>query len=293
MRMNFFRRLSLFSVCLIALLHGSLSFAEEGAGEGAVDHSEHMGHTKQDVSDSPMDHSQHMAQGEGMDHSEHMGHTKQNASDSPMDHSQHMAEGMDHSQHAGHDHSDHKMTLDAEGMVMNWNDEQLPNDCQSLNKEYQFTVKAGVKYAEPFNDTVFGFDQHEFYVEPCSKVTVTFINEDEIRHQWMMHGLPKYIYQQGMFHLEAAGGATKVGTFIVPSGDKTYLVHCDIAQHMENGMKSQLVVGKGSGDLTSIPGVTGSIWPDQYAVPGGPPALLAVLFFGFIFAFSLVRKLGA
>ena len=188
---------------------------------------------------------------------------------------------VDHGQNAGHDHSDHKMTLDAEGMVMNWNDEQLPNVCQSLNKEYQFTVKAGVKYAEPFNDTVFGFDQHEFYVEPCSKVTVTFINEDEICHQWMMHVLPKCICQQGMFHREAAGGAIKVGTFIVPSGDKTYLAHCDIAQHVENGMKSQLVVGKGSGDLTSIPGVTGSIWPDQYAVPGGPSALLAALFFGF------------
>jgi hypothetical protein len=272
--MNFFRRLSLFSLCLFSLLFSSLSIAQEGANESIVDHSGHMGNANQNAADSPMDHSQHMPQGEGMDHSQHMA----------------QGEGMDHSQHAGHDHSDHKMTLDAEGMVMNWNDEQLPNDCQSLNKEYQFTVRAGVKYAEPFNGTVFGFDQHEFYVEPCSKVTVTFINEDEIRHQWMMHGLPKYIYQQGMFHLEAAGGATKVGTFIVPSGDKTYLVHCDIAQHMENGMKSQLVVGKGSGDLTSIPGVTGSIWPDQYAVPGGFPALLLVLFFGLVFSFVLVRK---
>ena len=182
------------------------------------------------------------------------------------------------------------MTLDDEGMVMNWNNDELPIDCSSISREYQFTVKAGVEYAKQFDDTVFGFDQHEFHVEPCSKVTVTFINEDKVRHQWMMHGLPKYIYQEGMFHLEAAGGATKVGTFIVASDDKTLLVHCDIAQHMENGMKSQFVVGKGSGDLSSIPGLSGSIWPDQYPVLGGDLALLVALLSGFIFAFLLVRK---
>ncbi|MEE9346131.1 MAG: copper oxidase, partial [Methylococcales bacterium] len=50
--------------------------------------------------------------------------------------------------------------------------------------------------------------------------------------------------------------------------DKTYLVHCDVAQHTENGMKAQLVVGKGNedGDLPSIPGVTPPIWADNYTV---------------------------
>jgi len=42
----------------------------------------------------------------------------------------------------------------------------------------------------------------------------------------------------------------------VPSDDKTYLVHCDIAQHMEKGMKAELVVGRGSGDLWAVPGVS-------------------------------------
>ena len=74
----------------------------------------------------------------------------------------------------------------------------------------------------------------------------------------MVHGLPKYIYDQGMFHLEAAGGSRKSGSIIVPSDNKTYLIHCDIAQHMEKGMKAQLVVGKGSGDLPSIPGISGA-----------------------------------
>ena len=51
---------------------------------------------------------------------------------------------------------------------------------------------------------------------------------------------------------------------ILPPGDKTYLVHCDIAQHMEKGMKAQLKVGKGDGDLPSIPGVTAYVEADDY-----------------------------
>ena len=148
------------------------------------------------------------------------------------------------------------MVMDATGMVMNANSETLPHDCQEISRDHEFTVVAGTEYANSFADTIFGFNQHEWKVEPCSRVTITFKNEDQVRHQWMVHGLPKYIYDQGMFHMEAAGGFNQVGTFIVPSDDRTYLAHCDIAQHMEKGMKGQLVVGKGSGDLWSIPGLT-------------------------------------
>jgi hypothetical protein len=68
-----------------------------------------------------------------------------------------------------------------------------------------------------------------------------------------------------MFHLEVSGPGEVSGTLILPPGDKTYLVHCDIAQHMEKGMKGQLIVGKGSEQLPSIPGVTASIYPDDYS----------------------------
>ena len=93
---------------------------------------------------------------------------------------------------------------------------------------------------------------------------MTFVNDDSIRHQWMIHGLPKYLYPGGMFHLEAAGGESRTGSFIVPSDDKTYLVHCDMTQHMEKGMKAQLVVGRGSGDLWSIPGISDDLIHDTY-----------------------------
>lgn len=155
-----------------------------------------------------------------------------------------------------HQHHMPGMTMDATGMVMNANSERLPEDCQAISRDYEFSVIASTSYAEPFAGTTFGFNDHQWRVEPCSRITVTFKNEDEVRHQWMIHRLPKYLYDQGMFHMEAAGGATQQGTFIVPSDDKTYLVHCDIAQHMEKGMKAQLIVGKGSGDLWSIPGIS-------------------------------------
>ena len=166
-------------------------------------------------------------------------------------------ENVDHSHH-------HNMSLDEAGMVMNANSTKLPRDCQQISREYQFEVTAKTSYAVDFPGNIFGMNQHEHKVEPCSRITVTFINQDDVRHQWMVHGLPKYLYAAGMFHLEAAGGQQKTGTFIVPSEDKTYLVHCDIAQHMEKGMKAQLVVGKGNGDLWGVPSISNNFYMDDY-----------------------------
>jgi plastocyanin len=162
------------------------------------------------------------------------------------------------------EHHHHNMTLDSSGLVMNSNDNTLPQDCDKLSRDYNIKVYAGTKYAADYPGTVFGMDQHEYQVEPCSRITVTFVNEDEVRHQWMIHGLPRYLYPGGMFHLEAAGGHSQTGTFIVPSDNKTYLVHCDMSQHMEKGMKAQLKVGKGSGDLWAIPGVSKGFIQDIY-----------------------------
>ncbi len=158
----------------------------------------------------------------------------------------------------------HNMTLDSSGMVMNANTSKLPRDCPQISHEHHITVYAGVEYAIDFPGSIYGLSEHEHQVEPCSRITVTFINKDEVRHQWMVHGLPKYLYPAGMFHLEAAGGHQQTGTFIVPSEHKTYLVHCDIAQHMEKGMKAQLKVGKGDGDLWSVPSVSNNFFSDIY-----------------------------
>jgi len=163
------------------------------------------------------------------------------------------------------DHGDgHLMDMDG-AMVMGQNVDTLPGGCDKVAASKEITVRAGHKYSEKFPGTMWAFDQQEFQFEPCTKLTVHFVNEDEIRHQWMMHGLPKYLYPKGMFHLEVSGPGSVTGTLILPPGDKTYLVHCDIAQHMEKGMKAQLKVGKGGEDLPSIPGVTASVFPDDYS----------------------------
>jgi len=178
------------------------------------------------------------------------------------------AGAVDYQEHDGMlmNHGDGHLMDMAGGMVMGQNADTLPGGCDSISETKEITVHAGHQYAEKFPGRMFAFDTQEFNFKPCTKLTVHFVNEDKIRHQWMMHGLPKYLYPKGMFHLEISGPAKISGTLILPPGDKTYLVHCDIAQHMEKGMKAQLKVGKGDGDLPSIPGVTANVVVDDYKI---------------------------
>jgi len=171
-------------------------------------------------------------------------------------------DAMDHSHHDGH-----QMAVTSAGVVMNENHDTLPRDCSAISRDYTFTISAGRKYARDFPGMIFGMSQHEIQVEPCSRLKITFVNEDSVRHQWMVHGLPKYLYPAGMFHIEASGGQSMTGTFIVPGDDRTYLVHCDMAQHMEKGMRGQLLVGNGSGDLWGVPGISSDFHRFSY-LPG-------------------------
>jgi hypothetical protein len=67
-----------------------------------------------------------------------------------------------------------------------------------------------------------------------------------------------------MLHLELYGQGELHASLIVPSIKKTYLVHCELAQHAEKGMKSQLKVEGGDGDLSSISGISVAINTDDY-----------------------------
>ncbi len=241
-----------------------------GHNMGEMDHSEHdmssMDHSDHDMSeDSSDEHADH-----NMDHSKHEDHSGHDMSEmddmGSMDHSGHDMSGHDH-----HMHGDHIMDMDG-GMVMGQNLDKLPSSCKSISEEIEITVHAGRKYAVNFPGTAFAFDNQQWHVKPCSKITWHFVNDDQVRHQFMIHGLPKYIYKNGMFHLEVTGPRTISGTIIVPATDATYLAHCDISQHMEKGMKAQLVVGSGGDDLPSIPGVTPYLFTDSYEVEDLPVA---------------------
>jgi uncharacterized cupredoxin-like copper-binding protein len=156
------------------------------------------------------------------------------------------------------------MQMDEKGMVMNSNSDNLPKDCPKISETVNLTVHAGHKYAEKFNGKMFAFDQQQWDVKPCAKINITFVNDDQIRHQFMIHGLPGYLYPDGMLHLELYGQGELHASLIVPSIKKTYLVHCELAQHAEKGMKSQLKVEGGDGDLSSISGISVAINTDDY-----------------------------
>lgn len=163
---------------------------------------------------------------------------------------------------AQHEHHHHNMQLDRDGMVMNSNEDELPKDCEKISVEISIIVEVGKAYAQP--GFAFGYDNHEYRIPPCARISVTLVNKDNVRHQWMVHGLPRYLYPQGMFHLEVSGLRSKTGKFIVPSDEETYLIHCDISHHMEKGLKAQLIVGRGNGDLPSVPTISANRRADRY-----------------------------
>ncbi|WP_090330648.1 cupredoxin domain-containing protein [Nitrosomonas sp. Nm51] len=235
-----------------------------------TDHDDHTDHSAHDHSEHDMDHSAHDHSKHEMDHSDHdhsgMTHGDGHMMDAPGDHSMLHGEDDAHAHHHGDHHHHHDGHLmDHEGThIMGQNFDKLPSSCTSISEEIEITVRGGTKYAKKFPGVTFAFDQQEWRVKPCSRITWHFINEDNIRHQFMMHGLPRYLYNLGMFHLENTGPRKVSGTMIVPAADETYLVHCDISQHMENGMKAQLVVGNGGEDIPSIPGLTPYVINDKY-----------------------------
>ena len=185
------------------------------------------------------------------------------------------AQEAEHAEH-GSDAMSMGMDMDEHGMVMNANTDRLPRDCPHVSRDVKITVHAGRALAARHPGTMFAFDSPAWDVPGCSRVTVTLVNEDHVRHQWMLHGLPRYLYPEGMFHLEVSGPGERSGTFIVPSAPKTYLVHCDVPQHAEKGMKAELRVAGGDGDLSSIPGLTAPLERDPYATRWDPWTLAAL-----------------
>ncbi len=150
-------------------------------------------------------------------------------------------------------------------LVMNANPDQLPPHCPEILATKKITVHAGRKYAGDFPGKVFTYDRRVLSFRRCTKLTVTFVNDDDIRHQWMVHGLPPGLYDKGMFSIEVDGPGKETGTFILPFYRRTLLVHCGLPQHMQKGMKAMIKVSDSTVQPGNIPGLTGE-W-DSYAYP--------------------------
>lgn len=187
----------------------------------------------------------------------------------------------------------HNMDMDMAadgGMVMNENTDELPPGCTSINGWENITVHAGKMHAKRFPGKMFTFDQHTWEFEPCTKVSVTFVNNDSVRHQFMVHGLPMEIYDMGMFTVEVTGPGSETGTFILPNERETYMVHCGVPQHEEKGMKAQIKVDGGDGDLAGIPGVTGVY--NKYDYPRRQPWTAGFLILFTVALLSVTGILG-
>ena len=171
-----------------------------------------------------------------------------------------------------------RMVMNDQGMVMNANPDNLPRDCKKISEDLDITIHAGHQHAKKFYGKMFAFDQQQWDVQPCARINITFINDDDIRHQLMIHGLPGYLYPGGMFHLELYGKGELKASLIMPRKKKTYLVHCELPQHMEKGMKAQLKVDGGDADLPSIPGLTDPVRVDSYTADWTRTTWLSLLF---------------
>jgi hypothetical protein len=183
------------------------------------------------------------------------------------------------------------MIMDKTGMIMNHNPNILPKDCPKISKDVDITIHAGRQYSKDFPGKMFTYDKRDWQVPGCARINVTFINDDDIRHQFMIHGLPGYMYPKGMFTIEIYGKGKKTASFIVPSRDYTYYIHCEVSQHTEKGMKAQLKVGKGSGDLNSILGLTAALTPDNYPINNTQITWLSMLI-SFLVGIVFILYLG-
>ncbi len=133
---------------------------------------------------------------------------------------------------------DSGMMMDMEmrdgGVVVNENTNKLPPGCSEVSGNESLYVEAGNRYAAPGN--AFEYSTENYNLGTCERVTVEVKNLDEVRHQWMLHGLPEEVYPMGMFNIEVEGGESVEATFITPSDPQKLNLHCSLPQHEQKGM---------------------------------------------------------
>lgn len=127
------------------------------------------------------------------------------------------------------------------GLVVNENQNELPPGCSRVSGNNSVYVVAGSDMADAGEAYAYSSELYNF--DSCERVKVEFANEDEVRHQWMLHGLPRELYPMGMFNIEANGGETVKGTFITPSKPQKLNLHCSLPQHQQKGMLGTVNIG--------------------------------------------------
>lgn len=140
------------------------------------------------------------------------------------------------------------------GLVVNENENDPPYGCEEIRGTRNITVEAGEQFAEP--GEMFAYNRSQWQFDTCTRVNVTLVNTDEVRHQWMIHGLLRTSYPGGMFNIEANGGTAVTGTFVTPGVDTRLQLHCSVPSHDMTGMNGTIVVGNPSSGNTSADAAT-------------------------------------
>ena len=104
--------------------------------------------------------------------------------------------------------------------------------------KHKITLHAGTRYARP--GEAYGFEPRRLNVGRCEEVELELVNEDSIRHDFMLPGLDP------MFALNFIGPGTQTASFVTPDTDVTLFFHCHVPAHDKAGMTGELVIGNGS-----------------------------------------------
>jgi len=141
-------------------------------------------------------------------------------------------------------------TVVENGSVVNADPDSLPPGCEDVRGERRLTVDAGREYAAAGD--AFGYDLDSVTAPACTRLVVTLVNHDDVRHQWVVDGLPTDTYPGGYVAIEAADRGRVTAAFVTPSEPGTYEGLSTLPQHEQAGMRLPLVVtGDDSSDTTT------------------------------------------
>lgn len=147
-------------------------------------------------------------------------------------------------------------TLVENGSVVNANADTPPGNCSTIRGERRVTIHAGQQYANP--GEAFGYDFDSITTAPCTRLVVTLVNHDDVRHQWLVETLPTDTYPAGLFSVEADGRSRVTATFVTPAEPREYAGYCSLPQHEQNGMRLPLVIPGDSNEAVSTETTTSS-----------------------------------
>lgn len=166
-------------------------------------------------------------------------------------------------------------TLVENGSIVNANADTAPGNCSTIRGERHVTIHAGQQYADP--GEAFGYNVDSLTTSPCTRLVVTLVNHDDVRHQWLVETLPTDTYPAGLFSVEVDGRSRVTATFVTPAEPREYAGYCSLPQHEQNGMRLPLVV-PGDVDDSAATETTTDVDDTGTSIPGfGTLAALAAL----------------